>query len=189
MAKRMRCWGERKDFPFSSFDEKEQKSDSYSNYHTTRRDRSKREPSVEEVQCSSLGTEDSGPKQCCCLWPLMKTGWVVESPALGNSGAYSNLLFCSTILVRKHWICDLVCPLSDFYGRAQFKFKPPVGSTVCSSAQQKSSHEVRQTVLLPCNLELRSFLPHSWRQHLWQHLYLFVCLRADCLGGSGGGCV
>lgn len=103
-----------------------------------RRDNSKRKLSVEVVQCSSLGTKDSSPKQCRCLWPVMKIGWVVESPALGNCGTYSNLFFCSTILVRKHWICDLVCgPLSDFYGHAEFKFKPPVGSTVCSSGLTK----------------------------------------------------
>lgn len=86
---------------------KNKKSDSYSNYPATSRDNSKREPSVEEVQCSSLGTKDSSPKQCCCLWPAMKTGWVVESLALGICGIYSNLLFCSTILMNTldMWPC------------------------------------------------------------------------------------
>lgn len=117
--KEWRAGGKEKTFHFLPSMRKNKKSDSYSNYRATRRDNSKREPSVEEVQCSSLGTVDSSPKQCCCLWPVMKIGWVVESPALGNGGAYSNLLFCSTILVRKHWICDLVCPpLSDVYGWA-----------------------------------------------------------------------
>lgn len=133
--KEWRAGGKEKTFHFLPSMRKNKKSDSYSNYPATRRDNSKREPSVEEVQCSSLGTKDSSPKQCCCLWPVMKTGWVVESLALGICGAYSNLLFCSTILIRTHWICDLVCPPpSDFYGWAEFKFKPLIGSAVRSSA-------------------------------------------------------
>lgn len=84
--------GKEKTFHFLPSMRKNKKSDSYSNYPATRRDNSKREPSLKEVQCSSLGTKDSSLKQCCCLWLVMKIGWVVESCALAIQIFFSALL-------------------------------------------------------------------------------------------------
>lgn len=114
---------------------KNKKSDSYSNYCTTRRDNSKGEPSVEEVQCSTLGTEDSNPKQCCCLWPVMEIGWVVESPAFRGTVASVQISFCAPLSLRENTgYGDLVCPFPPhFYGWADFKF-PLDDSKVGSSS-------------------------------------------------------
>lgn len=74
-------------------------------------------------------------KQCCCLWPVMKIGWVVEPcfRKLWHLFKSSFLLYYPRKKTLNMWPClSSSCLIS--MDEQNLKFENPGGSTVCSSA-------------------------------------------------------
>lgn len=176
-AKRMKAGGKEKTFHFLPSMRKNKKSDSYSNYPATRRDNSKRELSVEEVQCSSLGTKDSSPKQCCCLW----ASWEPSFRKLWRLFKSSFLLYYPRKKTLDMWPCLSSSVWFLWMSRIQIQAPSRKHSSFLSLTKVFPWSTPNSFIALePWDQKL---LPHSWWQQPHMDLYVHMCV---CVRGSGG---